>query len=169
MRLGKDGQDWIRLGLVGYQFPDAEDVRKRCSWHVVEGEASCREGAWQFKWQALTCEESDRFTEWLRMAADWVDGKDWFDGEVSWPPYWVPAGTDFTEPNLSFSVNRNRDATGLVIVALNMEFRPPWRAPSRTFETPTILHIHVDPPTLRRAADEWAAEVAKYPDNSRSS
>jgi hypothetical protein len=112
MRLGnEDGQDWLRLGLSGYQFPDAEDVRKRCSWHVVAGEASCPKGRWKFRSPALTCDESARFTDWLRMAADWLEA----------PVSAVPAGTDFIEPNLSFSVNHNRDGGGLMIVALNLE------------------------------------------------
>lgn len=159
MKVGKDG-DWLRLGLSGYQFPNAQDVRKRCSWHVVRGEASCPEGVWKFQWQALTCDESGRFTDWLRMAADWLEAEAPVSG-------WVPAGTDFTEPNLSFSVNRNRDGGGLMVVALNMEFRPPWHAPSRRFGQATILHVPVDAQELRLAADEWAAEVANYPDDTR--
>ena len=161
MRIGKDGGDWIRLGLVGYQFPDAEDVRKRCSWHVVEGEASCPDGAWDFRWQALACDESVRLIDWLRMAADWLEAEAPVSG-------WVPAGTDFTEPNLSFSVNHDRGGGGLMIVMLNMEFRPPWRAPSGTVDIPTVLHIPVNASELRQAAGEWAADVAKYPDDSGS-
>jgi hypothetical protein len=160
MRIGKDGEDWIRLGLAGYQFPDAEDVRKRCSWHIVEGKASCPDGAWDFRWQALACDESVRLIDWFRMAADWLEP----DAPT---PGWVPAGTDFTEANLSFSVNRDRDGGGLMIVMMNMEFRPPWRAPSRTVDTPTVLHIPVSPTEVRRAAGEWAAELAKYPDDTR--
>ena len=153
MRLGKDNGDWLRLGLSGYQFPDALDVRKRCSWHIVEGEASGSDGDWKFEWQALTCDESEGFSDWLRMAADWLDDS----------PMPVPAGTDFTEPNLSLTVNRSREGGGLIIVALNTEFRPPWRDPSGLLTQPTVLHIPVDGAELRLAANEWAAEVSRYP------
>ena len=90
------------------------------------------------------------------MAADWLDG------EVS-VPYWVPAGTDFTEPNVSFSVNRHRDGAGLVVVRLDTEFRPPWRTPSGTMGDAMFLHIAVDAEDLRRAADQWAEDVARWP------
>jgi len=156
VRLGGAGGEWLRLRLEGYQFADADDVRKRCSWHMTGGEASSLEGTWSFRWQALTCGESEQLTGWLRMAAAWLDD------EVS-VPYWVPAGTDFTEPNVSFSVNRRRDGGGLMVVRLEMEFRPPWRTPSRTMGHAVFLHIPVDAADLARAADEWAEDVARWP------
>ncbi|HEX5556083.1 MAG TPA: hypothetical protein VFX13_00535 [Gaiellales bacterium] len=159
MRLGTADGEWLWLGLKGYQFADADDPHKRCSWHVVEGEASSVEGAWTFVWQALTCSESEQFTGWLRMAAAWLDD------EVSLP-YWVPAGTDFTEPNVSFSVNRRRDGGGLIVARLDTEFRPPWRAPSGTAGNAVLLHIAVEGSELRRAADDWADDVGRWPNRA---
>src|SRR5687768_10492609 len=89
----------LTLNIVGYQFPDADDPRKRFSWHMIDGAAVCPQGEWTFRWQALTCDESARLSVWLRQVADWLD-KD------QSRTFTVPAPPRFTEPNLALSVER---------------------------------------------------------------
>ena len=56
-----DGPNRLMIRVTGYQFPDAMNLARRFSWHMVGGEAHCQEGSWRFQWQALTCEESPPF------------------------------------------------------------------------------------------------------------
>ena len=138
--------DSLSLSVSGYQFPDAEDLRKRYSWHMLSGEARSAEGSWDFEWQALTCDESPRVSAWLRAAAS-QEG---------------PAPLSFLEPNLRFRLAG--DAVGLVLeVDLNLEFLPPWNR-HRYAGEPTTLQIAVDSEGLRAAADAWDEERAPFPD-----
>ncbi|MGI8591401.1 MAG: WapI family immunity protein [Nakamurella sp.] len=97
MRLGAEGGDVLDLSVVGYQFPDEDDPRKRYSWHMVQGRVGTPTETWDFRWQALTCDESPRLAGWLRkVAAASVHGRAL--------PEQGPARIDFTEPNLVFEV-----------------------------------------------------------------
>jgi hypothetical protein len=64
--LGGYGMD---VRVLGYQFLDAQDPAKRCSWHMIEGSAACTDGTWRLRYSALTCDESPRLAGWLRGAA----------------------------------------------------------------------------------------------------
>jgi hypothetical protein len=87
--------DALTLRVTGYQFPDAQDLRKRYSWHTVEGQAACPRGSWRFRFPALTCDESPRISKWLREVA----------GDAARSPVrGQPGILEFTEPNLYFSV-----------------------------------------------------------------
>ena len=65
MRLGAEGGDVLDLSIVGYQFPDADDPQLRYSWHMIQGRADTPSEAWDFRWQALTCDESPHLGAWL--------------------------------------------------------------------------------------------------------
>jgi hypothetical protein len=65
--------DTLRLNLDGYQFPKATDPSQRYSWHIVTGRVECRYGEWDFRWQALTYDESANVSAWLRVVADWLE------------------------------------------------------------------------------------------------
>jgi hypothetical protein len=152
---GSDG-DLLVLRVTGYQFPDAKDLRQRYSWHNVEGEATCREGSWTFRFPALTCDESARVSSWLQRAADWCEAGP-NRGEA------VVMALAFTEPNLSLqAVERLLDSVVLA-VGLDLEFQPPWHKRTGAGD-PFVLRLRVTPDGLRRAASEWEAEIAKHPD-----
>ena len=70
MRLGSDDGDVLDLSIVGYRFPDAEDPQKRYSWHMIQGRPHTTAQTWDFRWQALRCDESSRLVAWLRAVAD---------------------------------------------------------------------------------------------------
>ncbi|MFV2176180.1 hypothetical protein ACFHW2_21830 [Actinomadura sp. LOL_016] len=85
----------VELRVTGYQFPDAEDLARRHSWHMVEGTAVCPEGSWTFRYPALTCADTPYVAIWPRSAARAADAG-------------APAALRFTEPNLSMAVDRQR-------------------------------------------------------------
>ena len=66
---------------------------------MVTGRVECRYGEWDFRWQALTCDESAHISAWLRAVADWLES-------TPGPPldprrhYTGPGDLRFTEPNL---------------------------------------------------------------------
>jgi hypothetical protein len=53
MQLLDDTGHGVELHVTGYQFPDAEDPRKRCSWHVVHGRAVTPDGSWDFRYPGI--------------------------------------------------------------------------------------------------------------------
>jgi hypothetical protein len=145
--VGRQG-DAIELTIAGYQFPDAEDPRERFSWHMVVGRAACPRGVWEFRYPALTSDESTRISPWLRRVAAASE---------------LPALT-FVEPNLSFAlVELGTGSAATIEVGLDLEFRPPWDASNRA-GNPFVLSLHVGADQIMEAAADWAAQVALYPD-----
>jgi len=148
--------DALGLRITGYQFPDAEDLRKRYGWHIAEGEVVCPRGAWSFRFPALTCDESPRISAWLREVADYA-GRSPVSGR--------PGILEFTEPNLRFSVAGRRRGEAVLQVALDLGFQPPWHR-RREAGDPFCLVIHLTSGQLRSAAGEWDEEIARYPDGT---
>ncbi|GAA0897280.1 hypothetical protein GCM10009557_71880 [Virgisporangium ochraceum] len=145
MRLWGAAGSGVDMRVVGYQFPDADDPAERCSWHLVEGTATCDEGSWSWRYPALTCDESPRLSAWLRDVAVGSAGS-----------------LSFLEPNLTLTlVGRTRNAA-LIEIGLDLEFAPPWR-PRRAAGTPYRISCDVHREQLLRAADDWDAEIAPYP------
>ena len=115
MRLVSSDGDELALSIVGYQFPDAEDPRKRFSWNMIEGHVVLGDERWGFRW-ALSCDEPPLLAGWFRAVATWVEAG---TGEG------CPKALTFTEPNLSFEVLESRDADVTIGVGLDVEFRSP--------------------------------------------
>jgi len=151
--LGQQDGDWFSARVTGYQFPDAEDPRRRFSWHVLAGDANCADGAWSFAWAAMACHESPLVSDWLREAASGrksalVDREGWLR---------------FTEPNLSFRVAEATDDAITIEVAFDLEFQPPWHR-RRGAGDPFVVRLQSGPEQLLRAANEWDHERAPFPD-----
>ena len=145
--------DSLTLTVTGYQFPDAGDPHQRFSWHVIEGAVSRAGVTWEFRYPALTCDETPRVAQWLRLVADWLDGGD---------PVQPPSNAEFMEPNLSFSVlGPAVPGTATIEIGLGQEFQAPegYRPGRRT-----PLQLDLDAAQLRRAAAEWDDEREPYPD-----
>jgi len=149
MRLGSGGGDALTLQVVGYQFPDAEIPEQRYSWHVVAGSARAGLERWDFRWQALTCDESPKVGAWLRELADFLDGDD---------PTTRPAPPCFTEPNVVFRAAT--DGLHPLEVDVSQEFGPPSH--THPWDV-TTLRLAVSSQELREAADAWDRERAPYP------
>lgn len=157
MKLGSDGGDALELLIVGYQFAEAEDPRKRYSWHMVQGWARTASATWDFRWQALTCDESGRLVSWLRAVAD----------AAAHGPATPATGPDrmwFTEPNLAFEVEDYQRGGVVLRVELDQEFR----APSDRGGQRSVLRISVSPEQLATAAVELESNLRHYPDGLAS-
>jgi hypothetical protein len=141
----------VDLRVTGYQFPDAESLAQRYSWHMVEGTATCPEGSWMFRYPALTCDETPYVAAWLRAVAG---------GERSAA---TPGALTFTEPNLALAVAGYRSGLVALEIRLDLEFSPPWQ-PRRTAGEPFVVRCQLTPQQLERAATEWEQEIAPYPD-----
>lgn len=141
----------IELGVVNYQFPDDAHEGKRRSWLIIEGTAHCPQGAWTFRWQALTPEDAVVLATWLRDIARAPGGRQPEDRSL-----------EFIEPNLAFTADR-ADARHITLeIRLDLEFSPPWRKRNQAGDPFTVV-CRITPEALLRATTEWTAEIAPYP------
>jgi hypothetical protein len=135
---GTDG-DSLTLNITGYQFPNADDLQTRYSWHVVEGRASSGDSSWPFRFAALTCDESALLANWLKDTSGGLE---------------VPSVLEFVEPNLKFEIVGRLDDQVILVVHLSQEFGAP---------DPTALRLQLKLEALGTAADQWQADVDRFP------
>lgn len=147
-----DGPNQLTIQVIGYQFPDAVDPAKRFSWHMVGGDARCRDGGWSFRWQALTCDESPLVSAWLRESAAAAEGQ-----------HAVPGPLRFLEPDLAFQAMPADTGRIKILVSFDLEFQPPWHRRHRAGD-PFTLSFAMASENLRLAAAQWDAERAPFPD-----
>lgn len=134
--IGIDGYG-VELGVVGYQFPEAVDLRIQRSWLIITGTAYSSQGVWSFRWQALTPEDAVEVARWLRRAAEERGGSEQRSERLA-----------FTEPNLTFSYSTT-DASRIDLdIGLDLEFSPPWRHRGRAGD-PTSSHADSRPRPCR--------------------
>jgi hypothetical protein len=157
VELATAGGGALELAIVGYQFPDAVDPRRRYSWHVLEGQARTARQSWGFRWQALTCDESPRLGAWLSSVADAAAG----DRPI---PSEEQRRIEFTEPNLAFEVLGCGLGAVRIRVELDLEFRAPANRADHRAGRPDVLLLDLSSEQVRVAVDAWAADVARYPD-----
>jgi len=152
VRLTDFAHHGLLIRVSGYQFPDADNLAERHSWHMVEGTAICPEGSWDFRFPALTCDESPRVASWLRQIAN------------ASPDQTPPPPLDFTEPNLSMAVISEKTSNAVSLqIGLDLEFAPPWsRRPAAG--NPYLVRCRFTRQELHQAATEWEAEIALFPD-----
>jgi hypothetical protein len=158
MRISSTNGNALEIRVVGYQFPDATDLARRYSWHMVQGSATVEDASWHFRWQALTCDESPRVGPWLRSLAAAVAT----EPDLNIGP---PARLEFTEPNLALVGLDLRPDQLVLRVELDVEFhrdRAHWRA-----SQPYLLDLDVSGAQLIDAAQQWDDEIALYPDNTQ--
>jgi hypothetical protein len=154
VRISSTDGNALEIRVVGYQFPDATDLARRYSWHMVQGSANVEDASWHFRWQALTCDESPRIGSWLRSLATEVGTEaDLHAG--------APRRLGFTEPNLAFVGLDLQPHRLLLRVELDLEFhrdRAHWRAGQ-----PYLLDLDVSGEQLLEAAQQWDEAIAIYP------
>jgi hypothetical protein len=161
MTLGRAGRDFLRLAIAGYQFPEAKDPNQRYSWYLVDGSATASGRSWDFKWQALTCDDAPLISQWLRQIASWA----------SQPDSRTPPDTPWLiEPNLQFrSVDIHQDMVELA-VELDLEFLPPeHRRERHRAGNPERLTLQATPAELVTAAADFDATIALFPIRSADS
>jgi len=154
---GAEGGDVLDLSIVGYQFPDADDPQKRYSWHMIQGRADTSSEAWDFRWQALTCDEPPYLATWLREVA----GASAL-GRAT--PAEGPGRTCFTEPNLAFEVESYLRGAVVIRAELDLEFRAPSNKLNHSLGHPSVLHISTSTAQLFAAAADWESDFLRYPD-----
>lgn len=155
LKLGDVSGDSLRLAVVGYQFQNAEDLRKRYSWHEVEGEATVAGSAWSFRSAALTCDTSPLLSEWFRSVAMWVSSG--LEAEKPKAPWLI-------EPNLQFPEVRREGDVAVLTVELDLEFLSPERRRGRVGAgNPVGLEILTTPRELVQAATDFDATIARWP------
>ena len=148
-------QNLLTVRVTGYQFPDAQELRQRFSWHMVGGEARCERGSWRFHWQALTCDEAPWVSAWLTGVAEAV--------HAATP---LPASPRFLEPNLAFRALPADSDSVRIVVSFDLEFQPPWHRRCVAGD-PFTLSFTMTAGQLRRAARQWDAERAMVPGHLR--
>ena len=152
------GPNRLSIEVTGYQFPDAPNLARRFSWHMIGGEAVCRHGTWQFHWPALTCDESPLVSAWLtEVATSLARART------------LPGPLEFLEPNLAMRAIPHDAGQARIAVLLDVEFRPPWhqqRGASRHAGDPFALSFTMGNEQLQRAAEQWDAERAAFPDHA---
>lgn len=176
MRLSDAAGSVFELAVTGYQFPDSTFRPVKYSWHMVKGAVSFEGESWDFHWQALACDETPMVSAWLRGAADWIDA----GGAQRGAP--MPSPLTFTEPNLAFRLACNRVPDRIDLeIQLRQEFRLRSRrhSPSPDEVAPILDELGRDElgpfdqvlitcsaDELHKAADQWDAEWAPYPDGT---
>lgn len=155
LKLGTLDGESFRLAVDGFQFPDAAEPEKRFSWYVVEGSATSDGQAWDFVWQALTCDTAQLICGWLFEVACWVElGQ----GVESPSPPWL------VEPNLQFPDVSWENGRALLTIELDLEFRHPSVRRGRIGAgNPHTLRIRATAEELRNAAVDFSATIARYP------
>lgn len=149
-----DGPNRLQIRVTGYQFPDALDLDKRSSWHMVGGEAHCQDGSWRFHWQALQCDESPLVSAWLTEVAESMIQR-----------RALPEPLRFLEPNLTFRAFPQDADRVQVVVSFDLEFQPPWHRRQGAGD-PFALSFTTDEEQLRQAAEQWDAERSLFPDRT---
>lgn len=155
LALGTTDGDSLRLAIDGLQFPESEEPNKRFSWYFVDGSATQDGRAWDFRWQALTCDKALLICGWLFEVANWIG---FGPRNEPPPPPWL------VEPNLHFPELRWENGRALLTVELDLEFLPPEiRDGRRGTGNPQTLRIRATAEELRSAAIAFAATIARYP------
>jgi len=99
------------MSLIGYQFPDLEDVEDDSNWLQVKIVVNHRRGKWSAVDPALLTYEVEWLIDWLKeLSAGKYDKRD----------LW------FTEPCISFHLLPSKGEPDRLAIGFSYEFRPPW-------------------------------------------
>jgi hypothetical protein len=154
-----DSGCFVSLEPISYQFPELRGDSFDGNWLIIRGRARSTDEEWTFQEPALLVQEAQALGAWLRSAAA--------GNAVSLEPdaagHTWPA-THTIEPNIGVGlVNYESDAV-TVRFFLWLESAPPstwdgWRKRDMDFN----LDITTTPASLARAADQWDADLARFP------
>jgi hypothetical protein len=129
----RNGNSWFRLRVVGYQFPDADNVDD-ANWLMINGECSLEGRQWAFTDPCLETWDLVELANWLEALAA---------GQAA------PMVLAFTEPNLEFQVVGGN----ALRIVFSLESAPgrDFRAPEsqRRFDMPITPDLAVIAESLR--------------------
>jgi hypothetical protein len=99
------------MSLVGYQFPQLEDVEYDSNWLQVKIVVSHSRGKWSAVAPALLTYEMESLIDWLKeLSAGKYDKRHLL----------------FTEPCISFHLLPSEGEPDKLAIEFSYEFRPPW-------------------------------------------
>ncbi|MER7442281.1 WapI family immunity protein [Micromonospora avicenniae] len=156
MEIRSDDGARLRIRPVGYQPGveppvDVEQAEDWDDWLLIEVDARTADGqAWSHCDPCLTVPEAGILADWLRLQAD-----------LGASPTALPALLRFAEPNLAFRTRVIRRRRMELTVEFSYESLPPWMRRPLTAVYPLALTVSAD--ALAVAAEQWAREVAAYP------
>jgi hypothetical protein len=144
IELVRDAENWVRLKIAGYQFPELADAPYDSNWLIVEGRVSIDDRLWEFRDPCLLTYEAASFAHWLeRHAVGGMVGDELF----------------FTEPNLS--VRRVSDGSFRVYFAF--ECKPPWAPAEGAGWEDYFVEAPTDRAMLQAAANAFREALKLYP------
>jgi hypothetical protein len=148
MEFGSPEETFVRLAIVGYQFPAMATEPYDSNWLNVKLRASGPLGSWSAVDPALLTYEAKELETWLRNLAK---------GEPS------PRGWSALEPNLWMEWEPLGTSKTLRI-GFGAEFLPPYfnKAEDSTPDE-AYLDFVVDSSALEAAADALQVELARFP------
>lgn len=151
MRLaGRQGTE-LRLGVVGYQFPDDEVDPWESNALLVSVHVVAPQGTWEVTDPCLTTWEAARVRRWLAAVGRGAD-------------LTVGRAVALNEPNLSVVAWAQPAASDRVDLRFRfaLETRPPWlRAAAGSHDLSVELDVARD--DVGRAAADLAGELARFP------
>jgi hypothetical protein len=148
----------VNLRPLRYQFAGISGDRYDDNWLVIGGEVTTAAGGWSFADAALLTDECGEVSAWLRaVAARTVRVADpGSDGLLS-------PGLSFLEPVLAFSLAQYHNDRAVMRVHLSLEAAPPWRRGYGDDLFQYTVELQADEPGLLNAADQWDADLARFP------
>lgn len=134
------------MSLVGYQFPELENVEFDSNWLNVKIRVSHQRGKWSTIDPALLTYEVQGLIDWLRAVSD---------------RKYDTRRLCFTEPCLSFHLSPDDGEPDSLVIELSHEFRPPWANENLDEEYQIVFSLmSVD---LIRAAQSLENQLRRYP------
>jgi hypothetical protein len=148
----------VTLRPQDFQFSPQTWTDQWDQWLMISGHVQHHGRAWSFSDPSLLIPEARELGSWLGAVAD---------GTIQSRPLRDSAGEDdeprlgFTEPNLAFDFGVGEESGLLLRCYFTLESAPPWldhddRLPPWGY----VVDLQVDSAQLRRAADDWKAELA---------
>ena len=111
MELTIDQNCSFTMSLIGYQFPELEDVEDDSNWLQVKIVVNHRRGKWSAVDPALLTYEVEWLIDWLKeLSAGKYDKRE----------------LRFTEPCISFHLLPSKGEPDRLAIGFSYEFRPPW-------------------------------------------
>ncbi len=142
MQIASETGGWLSMRPLRYEFEDEPDGPLD-DWLVVSVAAADHHGhTWQAETPCLTVAEAITLAGWLRERPD---------DEL-----------EFIEPDVAFRQLPADPGQHLLEVAFSHETLPPW-LPGTGLGRVHRIRLEVTPEMLRRAAGDWAAEIAAFP------
>ncbi|MEO8288130.1 MAG: hypothetical protein ABI670_17010 [Chloroflexota bacterium] len=148
MDIRADNGSSLHLEIVGYEFPDMDNVAWDSNWLRIHMSVTLPEGAWSITHPFLLTQE-------VKDLADWFDA---VDAHVQ-----AEKEIGFVEPNLSFDVIYGANKESYLRVHFAAECLPPWARKSEYGTEDVFADLPLSEIDLHAAADSLRHQLSIYP------